>query len=234
MAAVARLLTVALAGDRHAPRAHGPAAAAPAGRRPRTSSASPWSPSAASPGPVRGAAAGLRRRAAPRPRAPGRRRSSGLTAVVLVVVGYLAGLLGGDQDRSPLPHRRPRRRCSPAGAVLRPGPGGRHRDRPARHLGPDARPPAHAGGVRRGPGAPSSCPGVAALWRRVDPPPPRYEVGRLAVRRECAPAPHERVAPARSRSSPSVTSGNPPRPPLVHVGSDEHAPPARPEPVLEP
>jgi rod shape-determining protein MreD len=100
----------------------------------------------------------------------------GLTAVVLVVVGYFSGLLGGDRDRSPF--------VTVAIAGLLSG---------AATLGY-----ALMGGLvadpriawDRVPGlvltqtayalvlAAFVVPGVAALWRRVDPPAPRYEVGR--------------------------------------------------------
>jgi len=100
----------------------------------------------------------------------------GLTAVVLVVVGYLAGLLGGDQDRSPFTT------VALAGLLA----------------GTATLAYALIGGLvadpriswDRVPGllltqtayavvlAAFVVPGVAWLWRRVDPPAPRYEVGR--------------------------------------------------------
>ncbi len=100
----------------------------------------------------------------------------GLSAVMLVVVGYFAGVLGGDRDRSPF--------VTVLVAGLLAG---------GATLGL-----ALVGGVvadprvswDRVPGlvltqtayavvlAAFVVPGVAALWRRVDPPPPRYEVGR--------------------------------------------------------
>ena len=126
-------------------------------------------------GPVRGAAAGF---AAGLlldlvPPADG---ILGLSAVVLVVVGYLAGLLGADKDRSPLVTVGLTALLA-GGAVLG---------------------LAMVGGIVIDPRvtwdripmlvltqaayaavlAPFVVPGVAALWRRVDPPPPRYEVGR--------------------------------------------------------
>ena len=100
----------------------------------------------------------------------------GLSAVVLVVLGYFAGLLGGDRDRSPF-----------VTVVLTGLLAG------ASTLGF-----ALVGGIvadpriswDRVPGlvltqtayalvlAAFVVPGVGALWRRVDPPAPRYEVGR--------------------------------------------------------
>ena len=100
----------------------------------------------------------------------------GLTALVLVVIGYFAGLLGGDRDRSPF--------LTVAVAGLLAG---------AATLAF-----ALVGGLvadpritwDRVPGlvltqtlyavflAAFLVPGIAALWRRVDPPAPRYEVGR--------------------------------------------------------
>ena len=100
----------------------------------------------------------------------------GLTAVVLVVVGYLAGLLGGDQDRSPF--------TTVALAGLLAGGatlafaliGGLVADPriswdrvPGLVLTQTAYAVVLAAFV---------VPGVAWLWRRVDPPAPRYEVGR--------------------------------------------------------
>jgi rod shape-determining protein MreD len=100
----------------------------------------------------------------------------GLTAVVLVVVGYLAGLLAGDQDRSPF--------TTVALAGLLAGSatlafaliGGLVADPriswdrvPGLVLTQTAYAVVLAAFV---------VPGVAWLWRRVDPPAPRYEVGR--------------------------------------------------------
>jgi len=100
----------------------------------------------------------------------------GLTALVLVVIGYFAGLLGGDRDRSPF------LTVAYAGLLA----------------GASTLMFALVGGLvadpritwDRVPGllltqtvyavflAAFVVPGVAALWRRVDPPAPRYEVGR--------------------------------------------------------
>lgn len=126
-------------------------------------------------GPVRGAAAGF---AAGLlldlvPPADG---ILGLSAVVLVVVGYLAGLLGADQDRSPLATVGLTALLA-AGAVLGLAMVGGividprvTWDRIPMLLLTQA---AYAAIL-----APFVVPGVGALWRRVDPPPPRYEVGR--------------------------------------------------------
>jgi len=100
----------------------------------------------------------------------------GLTALVLVVIGYFAGLLGGDRDRSPF------LTVAIAGLLA----------------GASTLAFALVGGLvadpritwDRVPGlvltqtlyavflAAFLVPGIAALWRRVDPPAPRYEVGR--------------------------------------------------------
>lgn len=100
----------------------------------------------------------------------------GLTAVVLVVVGYLAGLLGADADRSPLLTVGLVALLA-AGAVLGQAMVGGividprvTWDRMPLLLLTQA---AYAAIL-----APFVVPGVAALWRRVDPPPPRYEAGR--------------------------------------------------------
>lgn len=100
----------------------------------------------------------------------------GLTAVVVVVVGYLAGLLGADADRSPLVTVGLVALLS-AGAVLGQAMVGGividprvTWDRMPMLLLTQA---AYAAIL-----APFVVPGVAALWRRVDPPPPRYEAGR--------------------------------------------------------
>ena len=101
----------------------------------------------------------------------------GLSALVLVVIGYLAGLLGGDRDRSPFltvrrrgpPRRGPRPWRSPWSAAS-------WRTRGSRGTGCSASCSARPSTPWSWPR--SSCPFVAALWRRVDPPAPRYEVGR--------------------------------------------------------
>jgi rod shape-determining protein MreD len=100
----------------------------------------------------------------------------GLSAVVLVVVGYLAGLLGADPDRSPLVTVGLTALLA-AGAVLGLAMVGGividprvTWDRIPMLLVTQA---AYAAIL-----APFVVPGVGALWRRVDPPPPRYEVGR--------------------------------------------------------
>ncbi len=100
----------------------------------------------------------------------------GLTALVLLVVGYLAGLFGADRDRSPLVTVGLTSLLA-AGAVLG---------------------LAMVGGIVIDPRvtwdrvpvlvltqaayaailAPFVVPSVGALWRRVDPPPPRYDLGR--------------------------------------------------------
>ena len=126
-------------------------------------------------GPVRGAAAGMAAGLALDLVTPAD-GVVGLTAVVLVVVGYLAGLLGGDQDRSPF--------TTVALAGLLAGGatlafaliGGLVADPriswdrvPGLVLTQTAYAVVLAAFV---------VPGVAWLWRRVDPPAPRYEVGR--------------------------------------------------------
>ena len=100
----------------------------------------------------------------------------GLTAVVLVVVGYLAGLLGADTDRPPLVTVGLTALLA-AGTVLGFALVGGividprvTWDRVPLLLLTQA---AYAAIL-----APFVVPGVGALWRRVDPPPPRYEVGR--------------------------------------------------------
>jgi len=126
-------------------------------------------------GPVRGAATGLAAGVALDLVTPAD-GVIGLTAVVLVVVGYLAGLLGGDRDRSPF--------TTVALAGLLAGGatlsfaliGGLVADPRiswARVPGLVLTQTAYAVVL-----AAFVVPGVAWLWRRVDPPAPRYEVGR--------------------------------------------------------
>jgi len=126
-------------------------------------------------GPVRGAATGLAAGLALDLVTPAD-GVIGITAVVLVVVGYLAGLLGGGTDRSPF--------VTVALAGLLTGGatlayaliGGLVADPriawdrvPGLVLTQTAYAVVLAAFV---------VPGVAWLWRRVDPPAPRYEVGR--------------------------------------------------------
>ena len=100
----------------------------------------------------------------------------GLTAVVLVVVGYLAGLLGGDQDRSPFTTVALAGLLAGAATLAFALIGGLVADPriswdrvPGLVLTQTAYAVVLAAFV---------VPGVGWLWRRVDPPAPRYEVGR--------------------------------------------------------
>jgi len=100
----------------------------------------------------------------------------GLTAVVLVVVGYLAGLLGGDQDRSPFTTVTLAGLLAGGATLAFALIGGLVADPriswdrvPGLVLTQTAYAVVLAAFV---------VPGVAWLWRRVDPPAPRYEVGR--------------------------------------------------------
>jgi rod shape-determining protein MreD len=126
-------------------------------------------------GPVRGAAAGFLGGVL-RDLAPPADGLVGLTALVLVVLGYLAGLLGGDQGRPALVVVGATGLLAGGAVLLR----------------------AAVGGVVADPRVPWDrvpalvltqvvyalvlaafiVPLVGWLWRRVDPPAPRYEVGR--------------------------------------------------------
>jgi rod shape-determining protein MreD len=100
----------------------------------------------------------------------------GLSAVVLVVVGYLAGLLGQEPDRSPLLTVLLTALLASGGVLLLALVGGIVIDPRVtwdRMPGLLVTQAAYAAVL-----APFVVPGVAALWRRVDPPPPRYETGR--------------------------------------------------------
>jgi rod shape-determining protein MreD len=100
----------------------------------------------------------------------------GLSAVVLVVVGYFAGLLGGDRDRSPFVTvllAGVLAGAATLGVALVGGLVGDPRISWDRVPGLVLTQAAYATVL-----AAFVVPAVTALWRRVDPPPPRYEVGR--------------------------------------------------------
>jgi rod shape-determining protein MreD len=100
----------------------------------------------------------------------------GLTALVLVVIGYFAGVLGGDPDRSPFLTVGLTGLLTGASTVVFALVGGLVADP---RISWDRVPGLVVTQVLYAVVlAAFVVPGVAALWRRVDPPAPRYEVGR--------------------------------------------------------